>query len=216
MDWEHPANPTQASHYLALLRSLRSVLPAPRYLLTTALPAEQCILKHLDLPELNKDIDHINLMAYDFFGPWTKTAGHHAQLHCPPGGATGKSGASGVEYLIRNGLHPAKIVLGIPLYARTFKVNIPHNKEGCGTIEYRDLQREWVQNATICKVAGAASYVCEREGMLVSFDVPETVRMKGEYVRSSGLGGLFYWTGTGDRDGEAEGLVGVGFEEMRK
>lgn len=53
-------------------------------------------------------------------------------------------------------------------------------------------------------------------GMLVSFDVPETVRIKGEYVRSTGLGGLFYWTGTGDRDGEAEGLVGVGFEEMRE
>ncbi|KAK3304937.1 glycoside hydrolase superfamily [Chaetomium strumarium] len=224
LDWEHPANPTQASHYLALLRSFRYALPAPRYLLTTALPTGQYILKHLDLGGLNDVVDYVNLMAYDFFGPWTKTAGHHAQLHCPPGGegpaAAGKSAASGVGFSIQNGLDPAKIVLGIPLYARTFKLGVPNNsKEACGTIEYRDLQREWVQNATVCKLTGAASYLCEREEgtqMLVSFDVPETLRMKAAYVRSKGLGGLFYWTGTGDRDGAEEGLVGVGFAEMRK
>ena len=141
MDWEHPADPIQASHYLGLLRSLRAVLPAPRYLVTTALPTGQYILKHLDLPRLNEVVDHVNLMAYDFFGPWTKTAGNHAQLRCPPEGPAGKSAAAGVEFLIQNGLDPARIVLGIPLYARTFKGGVP-DKDTCGTIEYRDLQRE--------------------------------------------------------------------------
>jgi chitinase len=47
----------------------------------------------------------------------------------------------------------------------------------------------------------------------VSFDVPATVRIKARYVREMGLGGLFYWTGTGDRAGE-ESLIAVGYEEL--
>ncbi|KAK0610769.1 glycoside hydrolase superfamily [Immersiella caudata] len=224
VDWEHPTTPSQSTAYISLLTSLRTALPPP-HLLTTALPPAPYILKHISLPSLALLLSHLHLMTYDFTGPWTLTAGHHAQLYPSPSIPSCKSISAGVSYLLDRGFPAEKIILGIPAYAQCFRgVTSPGEtfdktkKEACCAVDYCDLSEDIVRNAKICKDTGAASYVefgSEKRGFM-SFDVPETVGMKAGYAREKGIGGLFYWTGAGDR-GRGEGsLVVAGWEALRR
>jgi len=63
------------------MAAIRIHLPDDNYLLTAALPASKAVLQNIDLRRVGDYLDFINLMAYDFFGPWTHKAGHHAQLY---------------------------------------------------------------------------------------------------------------------------------------
>jgi len=58
-----------------------------------------------------------------------------------------------------------------------------------------------------------AAYCVGGDGGFVTYDSPATVTAKAAFVRALGLGGLFYWTGTGDKvDGGEEGsLVMAGY-----
>ncbi|KAK4447324.1 glycoside hydrolase family 18 protein [Podospora aff. communis PSN243] len=223
IDWEHPTTPSQATAYLSLLTSLRTALPAP-HLITTALPPAPYILKHIPLPSLAPLVSHLHLMTYDFSGPWTKTAGHHAQLHPSPSIPGCKSIAAGISYLTERGFPASKIILGIPAYAQCFRgvaspgeeVDKSQKEAACCAVDYRDLSEDVVRNARVCRETGAASYVefgGEKRGFM-SFDVPETVRMKAGYVGEKGLGGLFYWTGAGDRRKGEGSLVEAGWEAL--
>lgn len=37
-----------------------------------------------DIPEVNKYVDFINMMTYDFRGSWDGKTGHHTQLYARP------------------------------------------------------------------------------------------------------------------------------------
>ncbi|KAI2778726.1 glycoside hydrolase family 18 protein [Daldinia loculata] len=223
LDWEHPTTPEAGKNYIAVLRALREVLPSPQYLLTTALPTGEYCLKNIDMRAAGKLLDSLNLMGYDFNGPWTDVSGHHAQLLPQPGSqehvypALRHSCHRGVEYLESRGFPVHKIVLGVPVYARSFAGarGVGHPFKSAGEIDYNDLPREWIRNATVDHHVVAASYVDRAGKGFVSFDVPETVRRKAEYVRRKGLAGLFYWTGVGDVKGP-ESLVRAGYEELSR
>lgn len=227
VDWEHPQSDVDGKNYVALLEAVRAELPAPRYELTTALPVGEYVLQHIDLARAAGSLDYLNLMCYDFNGPWTKVCGHQSKLF-PLASSSNqrdihpelrRSGKGAVEYVIARGFPARKIVLGIPAYARTFGgARGPGQPfQSSSEIDYVDLPREWVHGAKIDQSVGAAFYVdpCQDQGGkgFVTFDVPETVRRKAEYVKSQGLGGLFYWTGVGDIKGP-ESLVRAGYEAL--
>ncbi|KAL8947136.1 MAG: hypothetical protein Q9222_006552 [Ikaeria aurantiellina] len=204
IDWEHPSNAAQGADYTSLLATLRKHLPAPKYLLTSALPAGTWALQYIDLGKAASHMDYINLMAYDFAGPWTKLSGYQAQLHTPPKNSPDMrtSGRSAVQYLVSKKVPPSKIVLGIPAYGQSFlgavQINAKFKGPGGegGTFEYTQLPRPGTQEK-VDKQAVAA-YCVGGDGGLVTYDNAETVHIKGQYVREHKLGGMFYWTGAGD------------------
>lgn len=223
VDWEHPQTDKDGKNYVALLEALRAELPAPRYELTTALPVGEYVLQHIDLAKAARYLDYLNLMCYDFNGPWTKVCGHQSKLFALSSNPMDihpelrRSGNGAVEYVISRGFPARKIILGIPAYARTFGGAHGSGQpfQSSSEMDYVDLPREWVHNAKIDQNIGAAFYVDQSQGGkgFVTFDVPETVRRKAEYVKSQGLGGLFYWTGVGDIKGP-ESLVRAGYEAL--
>ncbi|KAI1766066.1 glycoside hydrolase family 18 protein [Hypoxylon sp. FL1150] len=227
IDWEHPDTPSQGRDFVDLLRALRDALPSPRYRITTALPTDESCLKHIDARAAAKLLDGLNLMGYDFTGAWTEVSGHHAQLTAAQPGslcddaqpALRASCHRGVSYLVGRGFPPQKIILGIPAYARSFAgadgVGQPFTSGG--EMDYRELPDDWLRAARVDHDVGAASYVDAAPGGkgFVSFDVPKTVRQKAHYVTANGLGGLFYWTGVGDRKGP-DSLVQAGYERLNQ
>lgn len=161
-------------------------------------------------------------MAYDFAGSWLPTSGHQSQLHAPPappGDVAAISGHSGATHLISNGVPPSKIVLGIPSYGRSFVgadgVGQPYTGSAGddGTFEYKDLPRpeakEYVDEGA------AAAFCVGGDGGFVTYDNPRTVQMKANYVKEAKLGGLFYWTGTGDVKGPRS-LVESGYNALHE
>jgi chitinase len=198
------------------------MLPSPEYLITSALPVGEYCLRHIDLNAAGELLDFLNLMGYDFTGGWTDVSGHQAQL-LPPSSEPDtiyptlrKSCSGGVEYALSRGFPAHKILLGVPVYARYFsQARGPGQPfSGGGEMDYCDLPEEWVNEAHIEHKVGAASYVDHSgEKGFVSFDVPATVAIKSQYVKETGLGGLFYWTGAGDRT-DGWSLVATGFREL--
>ena len=220
VDWEHPSDPRQGHHYVQLLAAIRKSLPAPKYLLTSALPAGEWALKNIDLGQAAAQLDLINLMTYDFSGPWTDVCGHHAQLYSPktPHNEAAKvSCHSAVTYLLSKGVPSRKILLGVPTYGRSFlgatKVGDRFTGGGGeeGTFEYKDLPRPGA--AVQFDEAVGAVYSIGGDGGFVTYDDPRTVQRKAEFAKQQGLGGLFFWTGTGDtRDDRS--LVQAGYRAL--
>jgi len=129
-------------------------------------------------------------MAYDFAGSWSSKSGHHAQLY--PDNPHESSGSTAVEYLINRGFPPAKILLGVPVYGRSFLgatgpgQNFTGNGGDEGTFEYKSLPREGANEQTDTRLV--AAYGIGGDGGFVSYDTPETVKIKGAYCREKRLG----------------------------
>ncbi|KAJ5698718.1 hypothetical protein N7462_000723, partial [Penicillium macrosclerotiorum] len=220
LDWEHPSSPAEGRDYVLLLEELRRHLPAPQYVLTTALPVGEWCLKHIDVAKATEHVDFLNLMCYDFAGPWTELSGHQSQLYAPasPHNAFSKrSGHGAVQYLRARGVPSRKIVLGVPVYGRSFlgvdgvgQRFTGHAGDG-GTFEYRDLPPADAQEF-FDEDLGTAGSVGPESG-LVSYDTPDTVRLKAQYVRAHDLGGLFYWTGVADVSGPRS-LIQAGYQVL--
>lgn len=148
------------------------------------------MLDLIDLKTAAEYLDYINLVAYDFFGTWTSKSGHHAQLYTM--NKDEPSASSGVAHLMAQGFPPKSILLGIPTYGRSFlKANGPgqdFNGVGGqeGTFEYSELPRKG------CKEIVDRRYIAAQcvggDGGFVTYDNPETVKVKAEFCKQKGLG----------------------------
>jgi chitinase len=188
--WEYPASPQQGADFLALLAAIRLRLPEDRYLLTAALPAGRSILQNIELHHAADYLDLVNLMGYDFAGPWSHKCGHHSQLYAV--GKDESSGASGVQYLMSRGFPANKILLGIPCFGRSFlgtsgpghKFRGAGGEDGC--FDYNDLPRKHAKEQVDKRVVSA--FCSGGDGGFVSYDNPETVKAKAAFCKGKGLG----------------------------
>jgi chitinase len=178
----------QGRDFLALLASARLHLPADEYILSAALP--QWTFRYIDLPRANNYLDFLNLMAYDFYGPWTPTAGHHAQLHS--GNLREPSGGAAVAHIKSTGFPSTKLLLGIPVYGRSF---LGANGPGDaylgsggeeGTYEYKRLPSTGSQEAV--DIGRVAAYCRGGDGGFISYDNVETVAAKARFCKMERLG----------------------------
>ncbi|RYP57111.1 hypothetical protein DL769_009678 [Monosporascus sp. CRB-8-3] len=214
--WAYPSDAQQGADFVALLAAVRIHLPEEKFFVTAALPAGTSVLQHINIAQAAAYLDFVNLMAYDFCGHWSNRSGHHAQLYSLREDET--SGSSGVSYLIANGCPPKKILLGIPAYGRSFlgASGPGHRHRGPGgrdgKFEYHELPRKQAKE-TVDKRIGAASCV-GGDGGFVSYDNPETVKMKAAFCRQKGLGGLFYWPGPADSREKGRSLIATGFKSL--
>ena len=216
VDWEHPSNATEGTNYIHLLSALRAFFPPP-YVLATCLPGSEWALQNIDLSKAARYLDLLNIMAYDFSGPWTSTSGHHAQLN-----STSKSPISGqtaVSYVLNQGVPHQKLLLGVPAYGRSFlgcsKPGQSHS--GCGgedgVFDYKDLPRPGAKEG-VDEKAGAA-FCVGGDGGFVSYDTAKTVQMKARFVVGQRLGGLFYWHIASDARGDRS-LLEMGFRTLHE
>ncbi|CAG8978775.1 hypothetical protein HYALB_00011924 [Hymenoscyphus albidus] len=218
VDWEHPSDQIEGQNFLSLLAAIRLYLPDNQYLLTAALPAGQWALQNINLYKAQDYLDLLNLMAYDFTGSWSEKAGHHAQLYAGKPGEP--SSAAAVDYVISTGFPAAKILLGVPVYGRSFlgTSGPEHSFTGHGgeegTFEYKYLPCAGTEEIVNTRVVGAFCHGGDGEGGWVTYDNPETVKMKAGFCNQRGLGGLFYWTGTADVPSGPRSLVSAGFKAL--
>ncbi|KAI5289171.1 hypothetical protein KEM52_000886 [Ascosphaera acerosa] len=198
---------------------MREAFPAPQYLLTTALSAGTWVLQNINLSKAIRSLDYINLMTYDFAGPWCAQSGHHAQLftasnpHSPD--AT-LSCQSALDYLHSQHVPPRKILLGIPLYGRSFPGTssigqAPASGADHQEFDYCDLPLPGTEERHDDNVG--AGYCIDGNAGFVSYDTPRTVQQKARFAQTRGLGGLFYWHAAADADG-SRSLVRTGYNAL--
>lgn len=175
VDWEHPKTPQEGRDFTALIATLRQAMPADRYLITCALGPGRWSVGDIDLPKVAEYIDFINVMCYDFSGPWAPNCGYHSQLYDPafPNNPTkGLSCQTAVNYYRGQKVPPEKIVVGIPAYGRSFlgasKPGDAYSGTGGsdGAFDYHQLPRPGTKEM-VDSVAGAAYCVGSDGGFVV-------------------------------------------------
>lgn len=229
IDWEYPADDTQATNFVALLKAVRAELdayaaqsaPGYHFLLTAAVPAGPANYNKLHLSDMAPLLDRFNLMAYDYAGSWDTTSGHQANLYPNAQNpvATPFSTDAAVAAYINGGVPANKIVLGLPLYGRSFEatdgIGKPYSGIGTGSWEagvwdYKVLPRAGATE-TYDDVSGAVYSYDSSSKELISYDNVDMVKRKVTYLQGKGLGGSMFWEASGDRTGDGS-LIAAAYE----
>lgn len=217
IDWEYPADATQAQDFVDLLKAVRAEMdsyaaqhaPGYHFLLTIASPAGPVNYNIMQLGAMSEVLDFFNLMAYDYAGSWDTLTGHQANLYPSPDNlnSTPFSTEGAIVGYLSAGVPPSKIVLGMPIYGRSFDqtsgLGQPFTGVGSGTWEsgvwdYKGLPRSGATEA-YDEVAGATYSYDATTKELISYDTAEMIQRKVEYLKSKGLAGSMFWEASADR-----------------
>ncbi|KAK1582595.1 hypothetical protein Q3G72_016610 [Acer saccharum] len=110
----------------------------------------------------------------------------------------------GVDSWAFHGVPPEKLVIGLPLYGRTWKLKNPkRNGIGApavgvgpgnnGIMMYKDIVDHNLANgATVVYDDSIAMYSYARSDW-IGYDGPTSITKKIEYANYEGLGGYFFW-----------------------
>jgi chitinase len=146
VDWEFPgvgphARAADRHNATLLLQEFRRQLDAvgaqlhKRYLLTAALPAGDLSSRPWELPPVAASLDWINVMSYDFHGPWDRRTNFNSPFALSdkdptPAGQRLHASTTGTVSLYRSlGVPADKLVVGVPFYARQY-VRVPAANDG--------------------------------------------------------------------------------------
>uniref|UniRef100_A0A336MES7 CSON000038 protein n=1 Tax=Culicoides sonorensis TaxID=179676 RepID=A0A336MES7_CULSO len=123
IDWEFPDS-NERANFVALHQAVKKKL-GKKYKLTTAVSIGQWLVTTnnvYDFAGLAKTVDFINLMAYDMHmdQPWDATFGVY--FNAPVKANSGDSLDKGINSWLEGGAPASKLVLGVPFYARMYKL----------------------------------------------------------------------------------------------
>jgi chitinase len=138
---------TQATNMVQLLQAVRGGLdaygqllnPPYHFLLTVACPAGFSNYQKLHVADMDQYLDFWNFMAYDDAGNWSTVTANQANLFLSSNNlaSTPFDTQTGIDYYISKGIPANKIVLGMPVYGRSFNatsgLGMPFSGVGQGT-----------------------------------------------------------------------------------
>ena len=213
-----------------LLNEIRQQLDAlpqsadQHFLLTIASGANQDYIDHTELGEAHKLLDFINIMTYDLYSGLDYTTGHHSNLS--PSNFTNDASRdvyASVDGHIKAGVPVEKIVLGIPFYGRLWKGVAPQNNglyqpaQTAGSIiDYnvivdnylnKGFERFWDESAQ-------APYLWSGDSAIfISYEDPQSLALKLEYIDKKKLGGAMFWEYSLDKDDELLNKIDTHFKK---
>ena len=231
LDWEYPGQgvagikhrPEDKQNFTLLLKTVREHLEAAsdtqkrsgsdRYTLSIA-SADREYFEYTEMSRLHVFLDWLNIMSYDFFNSLTSTTGHHAGLYASEFATpTDRNADASVRQHIAAGIPPHKLVLGVAFYGRGFAgVKPTHN--GLNQ-PYARYEGDHSYTELVDKLIGKEGFVRywderakapylwnEAAKTFITYDDPESIRAKADYVRAKGLGGMMFWELSQDRNDE--------------
>jgi chitinase len=238
IDWEYPAiegkrgnvyRPEDTRNFTLLLAEFRRQLDEidPNLLLTIAAPAGESYYSLMELDQIHPYLDGINVMTYDYHGTWDRQGptNHLAPLYpSEDDPSAGGSIDESLQAYLDAGTPPHKLTMGLPFYGRGWTgvanenngLYQPAEEPAIGQFEPGNSDYGYLRTFDYPEFRDplTQAYWIFDGTTFWSFDDPESVRIKMQYVREKSLGGAMLWELAGDtRDGELiaalyEGLFG--------
>ena len=228
IDWEYPGQAGAGNtfrsedkrNFTLLLQQMRQKLDQlsraghRRLYLTIAAGATSDFLDQTRMALVQRSLDAVNLMAYDYYEPGSdKITGNHAPLFTDPEDPKGDSSDASVRAFEAAGVPASKIILAVPFYGhRWTRVPPAHNglfqtgqASAQGSVSYgvivgtmlgHGFTRYWDARAQ------APWLYSEEQRVFVSYDDPESLKLKCGYVIDHKLGGIGFWSYLDDSTGE--------------
>jgi chitinase len=221
VDWEYPGlpgngnvhRPEDKQNFTALMAELRAALDAAgapkgrRYLLTFAAGAFPNFIAHTEMDKVQAVVDFVNLMTYDFReAEGDAIAGHHANLYVHPADDKQRSMDAAVREFLAAGVPPRKLVVGVPFYGRMWaevgakdkglyqlgKTPKERIETGYGSLSTKVVGRDGFERVWD-GTAQAPFLWNEKKRLFITYEDPESLRLKSRYIRDRGLGGVMFW-----------------------
>jgi chitinase len=169
LDYEGIQSIEEWRSYLELMVFVADKLNQHSLLLTVALHPGQFLPK-----QVCAKINRVHVMSYDMVGGPNKKEGHHAEL---------KDVQNAVKSFIDRGCPPSKVILGIPAYSR-------HGQNPGLVKTYSEIVDDYVTEG---QTVGNSDFQQLSSLNGYYFDSPDDVRLKVQYSKTAGLGGIFFW-----------------------
>ena len=241
IDWEYPAaegnagnivRPEDTRNFSLLLEEFRTQLDAidEDLLLTAALPAAPQKIAKLEVPEISKTLDLLNIMTYDLRGAFNAAGptNFHANLYPDPA-SPGEAGTedwsveTAVDTFLRAGAPAKKLVVGVPYYGRGWK-GVASDNNGLYQSANGGFQGEYEMGIDNYKVIinqpgevyrhAPTKSLWKYDGdRFWSYDDPEVLTDKMAYIKERGLGGSMAWSMDGEDAGAS--LSKTIYQELR-
>lgn len=218
IDWEyptssaaeiesHPSDKKNLTYFMHDLRAEMNKLDKDLILSIAVAAGARAADTYYEVSKLNDYIDFMHVMTYDFtFGPTSAT--HLTNLYNSDYSVA--SADAGVRAYSDRGIPKKKIILGAAFYGHIFTTkNDGPNNNGLGaslvsnepkSISYRNIVANYLNNP-LYKVyfddKAKANFIYG-QNTYITYESPESIKYKAEYVRSNGLGGMMVWEYTQD------------------
>lgn len=233
IDWEypgmpgagHPFRPEDKRNFTTLLKNLRGEFKRHGrkthhvLFLTFAAGASEEYIAHTELGKLQKYVDTVNLMAYDYYEPSSsRITGHHAPLFTNPADPAHISADASVRNFKKAGVPPAKILLGVPFYGHAWN-HVPESNHGLFQ-PGQPAPQGYASYAVLTSAIGSSGFTRYWDSVssapylydpvnqtFVSYEDPQSLALKGDYVLAQGLAGIMFWDYESDASGQLLGAV---------
>jgi chitinase len=237
IDWEYPGmegatnhfRPEDRRNYTLLMKELRARFNREQHklgrplLLSVAAGASSEFLVHTEMRQVQRYLDTVNLMAYDYYEPGSeKISGNHAPLYTDPADPKRVSADRSVQEFEQAGVPARKIVLGVPFYGHVWG-DVPPQGNGLfqpgvqvpnAYANYSNIVSSMIGHGYTRYWDAAASvpylYSAEKR-IFISYEDPESLALKCAYVRRKELGGIMFWEYSGDPTGALLNTINTAF-----
>lgn len=219
--WEFPRGLDDKEKFSGLVKELRESFDGeakssgkPRLLLSAAVPASfEAIAAGYDVPTINKYLDFMNVMTYDFHGDWEQVVGHNSPLF-PLNSATAYQKKLTLDFSaaewVRQGASKENLVIGLPTYGRTFTLANPNLTDIDAPAARGGKPGQYTKESgflsffEVCEMLKSqATLVWDNEQMIpyaykgdqwVGFDDPRSFKMKVQWLKQNGYSGIMIWS----------------------
>lgn len=233
IDWEFPTA-ADTANFTALMKEFRTQLDAikkGKYLLSYDAPAGEQNFTNIDIGGVDQYVSYIDLMTYDYAGPWQNQTGFVAPLYATK---YDPDPTLNIDYTVKAylaaGACAEKILLGVPFYGYGWKVNAnapnpngqfdPATPLATNTQNYNFIKTSLEPVMEVFRDSTANGGTTETPWLFDgtnywTYDDADSIYQKMAYARSKGLGGVFAWELSGDLpDGHLEKTIYAGLNSL--
>jgi len=243
MDWEYPGmygagnpyKPEDRENFTHLMRELREAMDATgkKLVLTFASAGWKNYYNYVDLGEVMKYANYMNVMTYDNVGGGTPYTAHHTNLgwvkpeHVKNTPAESISEERGydldprsaekiISFCIDKGVDPKQIVIGGAFYGKGWE-GVPSDNNGLYQSHeggfrvgsYPTIIKEFENKNGYVRywdpVAKAPYLYNKEERKFITYEDKKSIKLKTQYAIEKGLGGIMFWQLRSDA--EKDGLL---------
>lgn len=240
IDWEYPAfhawntqkaRPEDTQNFTSLMKELREKLyrlPHPKnkkYLLTFASGTQDWYFQNVEVKKVEKYVDYINVMTYDFTGRWSDTTGYNSNLYPDRGNKAKHSIDQVITMYLDHEIDSKKLLLGVPAYSYGWK-DVKSKTDGAFSpgkpidIDNTDLSYKTIEKSYLNKNGYKRYYDDQAKtaylyngNTFISYEDKEALAEKVKYIKAKELGGAMVWEYSQDAE---DGIVRFLGESLNK
>jgi chitinase len=218
IDWEYPVSgglttnvkrPEDKENFTLLLKTLREKLDArgvidqKHYLLSIAGGASTGYASNTELSILHQYLDYATIMTYDLHGTWDSYTDFNAPLYNNSDVSPQYKGSvdSSINAWLNASFPKEKLVMGVPFYGYIYSsVKNTNNGlyqtfSGANSVSYDTIATNYLNAPGYTRYFHTQSMVpwLFNGSVFISYEDPQSIALKADYIQSKGLGGAMIW-----------------------